>query len=115
MLKDEFKTTHKWFKDFLIYVDLGYLGFDTDYETKKLFIPFKKPKKSKKNPQTELSKDQKEYNKKISKTRVIVEHAIGGMKRLRCCSDRYRNKIDAIENYFILLSAGLWNLNVKFN
>jgi hypothetical protein len=114
MFKKEFKNGENWFNDFSIYVDLGYLGFANDYKTEKLFIPYKKTRKSKNNPNPQLSKEQKEYNKKMGSVRVKVEHAIGGMKRFRCMSDRYRNKKDSIENYFAILSAGLWNFNIKF-
>ncbi len=114
MFKEEFEITKNWFKDFSIYVDLGYLGFDNNYTTKELFIPYKNPKKSIKNPNPELSKEQKYYNKKVGSVRVKVEHAIGGMKRFRCLSDKYRNKMKSVENHFAILSAGLWNFNIKF-
>lgn len=114
MFKKEFDSDENWFKDFSIYVDLGYLGFADDYKTKALFIPHKTPRKSKNNPNPVLSKEQKNYNKKVGSIRVKVEHAIGGMKRFRCLSDKYRNKIESVENYVSILSAGLWNFNVKF-
>ena len=50
MFKKEFKSKLKWFKNFNVYVDLGYQGFADDYETTALFIPYKKPRKSKNNP-----------------------------------------------------------------
>ena len=66
-------------------------------------------KKTKKNPLTE---DEKEMNKLISSYRVIVEHAIGGIKRYRCMSEKLRNHKAFIDDTFILLSAGLWNYHL---
>jgi hypothetical protein len=115
MFKKEFEPGLNWFKGFHIYVDLGYLGFDDDYKTKKLSIPYKKPKKSKINPNPTLTEEQKKHNKKVSSIRVKVEHAIGGMKRYKCFSDKYRNKIDDTKYFFKFLSAALWNFNLSFN
>lgn len=115
MLKTEFKPGLNWFKKFRIYVDLGYLGFADDYKTKELLIPYKKPRKSKNNPNPTLTEEQKKHNKNVSRIRVKVEHAIGGMKRYKCFSDKYRNKIDDTKSFFKILSAGLWNFNLSFN
>lgn len=112
MFKKEFYCGLSWFCAFNILIDLGYQGFNDDYETNNLEIPNKKPRKSKLNPNPKLTKDQKEENKKMSAKRVIVENVIGGMKRFRCISDRYRNHISELKDLFILLSAGLWNFNV---
>ena len=114
MFKKEFDPSLNWFSTFNILVDLGYLGFNNDFETNNTKIPHKKPRKSKKNPKPpELTKDQKEENRKMSGERVIVENSIGGMKRFRCISDRYRNHIKELKDLFILLSAGLWNFNIE--
>lgn len=112
MFKKEFKPKQNWFKIFNIYLDLGYLGFANDYETTAVFIPYKKPRKSKNNPNPKLTQEQKDYNKKISCIRVKVEHAIAGMKRYNCFSHRYRNRIDSTHDFFKLLSAALWNFNL---
>lgn len=114
MFKNEFKPKLNWFKNFNVYVDLGYLGFADDYKTKSLSIPYKKPNKSKNNPNPELTKEQKEYNKKIASIRVKSEHSIAGMKRYHCFADKYRNKIDSTKDYFKLLSAALWNFNLSY-
>lgn len=49
----------------------------------------------------------------MSKERIIVEHAIGGMKRFRCLVDKFRNHIPYVKDLFILLSAGIWNLHIN--
>lgn len=112
MFKKEFKPGENWFSTFNILVDLGYLGFNSNYKTKSLSIPHKKPRKSKNNPNPELTKEQKDYNREVNRRRVIVENVIAGMKRLRCVSDRYRNHIPEFKDLFILLAAGIWNFNV---
>jgi hypothetical protein len=115
MFKTEFTPELNWFKNFRIYVDLGYLGFANDYETKELLIPYKKSRKSKNNPNPMLTEEQKKHNKTVSSIRVKVEHAIGGMKRYKCFSDKYRNKIDDTKYFFKVLSAALWNFNLSLN
>jgi hypothetical protein len=112
MFKKEFKPGLNWFSTFNILVDLGYEGFNTNYKTKSLSIPHKTPRKSKNNPNPKLTKEQKDYNREVSRRRVIVENVIAGMKRLRCISDRYRNHIPELKDLFILLAAGIWNFNI---
>ena len=114
MFKQEFDSNLDWFSSFNLLVDSGYQGFDKDYTTNDLKIPYKKPRKLKHNINPVLSEDKKEKNKEMSKTRVIVENVIGGMKRFRCISDRYRNHMDELKDLFVFLSAGLWNFNLSF-
>lgn len=114
MFKKEFKPKSNWFKNFNVYLDSGYQGFADNYKTAALFIPYKKPKKSKNNPNPQLTQEQKDYNKTISIIRVKVEHAIAGMKRYNCFANRYRNKIDSTHDFFKLLSAALWNFNLSY-
>jgi hypothetical protein len=115
MFKTEFEPGLNWFKNFHIYVDLGYLGFACDYKPKELLIPYKKPRKSKNNPNPMLTEEQKKHNKNVSSIRVKVEHAIGGMKRYKCFSDKYRNKINDTKYFFKILSSALWNFNLSVN
>jgi hypothetical protein len=51
-----------------------------------VMIPHKKPQKWK------LTDAQKAENRAISGLRMVVEHAIGGIKRFRCMTDTFRNK-----------------------
>ena len=81
MLKQEFPPEVDWFADLNIRVDLGYLGIKSDYLGDQMDIPTKKPRKSQKNPNPQLSEAQKIANKVLSQVRVFIEHAIGGMKR----------------------------------
>jgi hypothetical protein len=47
--------------------------------------PKKKPRGA------ELTTEDKEHNRKISRVRIRVEHAIGGVKRYRIVKDQIRN------------------------
>ena len=67
-------------------------------------------KATKKKP---LTYDQKENNRTIAGIRVLSEHAIGGMKRLKAASDVYRNKLPNLDDMFNFLSAGLWNFHLQ--
>lgn len=88
-----------------VMADTGFQGSDKDHPN--MFIPKKKPKGR------ELTADEKETNRIISSYRVIVEHAIGGIKRYRCMSEKLRNHKPYIDDTFLLLSAGLWNYHLS--
>ena len=45
---------------------------------------------------------------------MVVEHAIGGMKRFRGVADIYRNRNAYVDDQFNLLAAGLWNYDLSF-
>lgn len=66
-------------------------------------------KATKKKP---LTAEQKENNRIISGIRILSEHAIGGMKRLKAASDVYRNRLPNLDDTFNLLAAGLWNFHL---
>lgn len=91
-------------KEIVAMVDTGFQGAAKDH--KNILIP---KKRSKGRP---LTLDDKETNKIISSYRVIVEHAIGGIKRYRCMSEKLRNHKPFIDDTFLLLSAGLWNYHI---
>jgi len=88
------------------WVDMGFQGLD-----KLTGSPVAMPhKKTKKNPLTDL---QKQDNQIISAIRITNEQAIGGMKRLRCTSDVLRNRNDKLADDLMLMSAGIWNFHLK--
>jgi hypothetical protein len=113
LMKSAFKPGLKWFKKVSIWLDLGFLGADKDYPEAKIHLPHKKPRKSKKNPDAALTPEQKEQNRKQAATRVVVEHAIGGMKSFHCLVHRIRNHLDTFIDGFFSLSAGLWNHKIS--
>lgn len=69
--------------------------------------PQKKPRKG------TLTDEQKARNQAISAKRVVVEHAIGGIKRLHCLSQRLRLKGTAIRDQVMRMGTALHNLRVS--
>jgi len=114
MLKHEFPPDVDWFRDIHVRVDLGYQGIQSDYKSDQIDIPHKKPRKSKKNPHPELSAEQKAVNKALSQVRILVEHAIGGMKRFNILVHSFRNRKEHFEDDVIGVCAGLWNLALSY-
>ena len=114
MLKRIFNPHEPWFHDLTLLLDLGFLGARNDYGDKAgIQLPHKKPRKSKDNPNPQLTSQQKLENKKHAMARVVIEHAIGGMKHFHCLVHRIRNHLNPVKEYFFLLSAGLWNLKIS--
>ncbi|RKZ36962.1 MAG: hypothetical protein DRQ49_17010 [Gammaproteobacteria bacterium] len=116
MFKQEFPSSQLRFSKVKIAVDLAYQGIQKDYPlASSIFIPHKKPKKSKANPNPSLTRKQKTQNKKIASKRVIVEHAIGGMKAFQILSTKFRNrKAKNLVDEVIFQVAGLWNLKILY-
>ena len=85
--------------------DLGYLGIKKENFDRKIDLPYKKNK-----GQEKLPIEQREFNRVLAKKRVIVEHAIGRIKKFRICSDVYRGKEDNYNQIFRNVAA-LVNLN----
>ena len=71
-------------------------------------LPKKKPKGR------ELTYDERESNKIISSYRVLIEHAIGGIKRYQSVTHVYRNRKKYFDDTLILLAAGLWNYHLSY-
>jgi hypothetical protein len=77
-------------------------------------VPVKKPRKSKKNPNPQLTDEQKETNQAISQVRIFVENAIGGIKRYNILVHRFRNHKANFEDDVIAICAGLWNFALSY-
>jgi hypothetical protein len=114
MLKQELPPNIDWFRDLEVWVDLGYQGIRSDYEGEMIDIPYKKPRKSKKHPNPELAEEQRTENQALSRVRILIEHAIGGMKRFNILVQRFRNSKENFEDDSIGVCAGLWNLNLCY-
>jgi len=114
MLKQEFPPEVDWFTDLKVRVDLGYLGIKSDYRGDQIDIPTKKPRKSQKNPNPQLSDEQRAANTAVSRIRIFIEHAIGGMKRYNILVHTFRNRIEHFEDDVIGVCAGLWNLVLSY-
>ncbi len=89
----------------IVYVDTGFEGIENLKEDIQVRKPKKKPKGRR------LNGGEKLKNRIISKKRVKVEHAIGGMKRFRIVSDIFRG-INRSMDVAFEIAAGLWNLRV---
>jgi len=74
-----------------------------------VFIPQKKPRGG------AVSASEKALNRSIARVRVMVEQAIGGIKRLKGLSERYRNHRPAMEDTLIQVGCGLWNLHIQMS
>jgi len=73
------------------------------YGTSDIALPNKKPKGK------ELTKQEKQYNKELSKRRITVEHSFGKMKIYQILSQRFRNPLTKHSLIFKNI-AGLHNL-----
>lgn len=117
--RTNFKPGQKWFEALECIVDLGYLGFDKDFPGCEVHIPKRKlPRRGKNLHKTDeelFPQAFKEHNKRVSQLRVWVEHAIGGIKRFYCMTQRWRNRIPAFQDQAILIASGIWNLHLGAN
>ena len=82
-----------------VVVDTGFQGV----KHPSLFIPQKATRKRPLTPEARAG------NRYISSQRIVVEHAIGGMKRYGAMSQVLRNKIGRFDDRVAVVSAGLWN------
>ena len=114
MLKQEFPPELDWFTDLPVRVDLGYLGIKSDSRGEQIDIPTRKPRKSQKNPNPQLSDEQRAANTALRRVRIFIEHAIGGMKRYHILVHTFRNRIEHFEDDVIGICAGLWNLVLSY-
>lgn len=86
--------------------DKGYQGYRP--EGVHLLEPFKA---SRNHPLTEF---EKEYNAWGNSIRSVVEHAIGGIKRLSLLSHPMRYWKQAVRHQIFIIGCGLHNLRVRF-
>src|SRR5262244_1033267 len=98
MLKQELPPELDWFVGINVRVDLGYLGIQSDYRGEQIDIPTRKPRKSQKHPNPQLSEEQKAANTALSRIRIFIEHAIGGLKRYNILVHTFRNRIEHFED-----------------
>lgn len=91
--------------DSFLWKDTGYQGYSP--EGVNCFQPYKKPKNG------ALTIWQKLENKAISSVRIVVEHAIGGMKRCRIIKDRIRLYKYEIRDMVMEICAALHNFRLR--
>ncbi|CAG0950173.1 hypothetical protein ANRL3_00177 [Anaerolineae bacterium] len=83
------------------YLDTGFQGVRMDGVT--LHQPKKKPRGG------ELTAEEKEQNRLISRIRVVIEHIIAGVKRCRIVKDIFRNTKADYDDVAMELACSLHN------
>ena len=68
--------------------DLGYLSIEKDFTNQLLSSLLNRKKRSMK-----LSQEELEYNKSLSKIRIVIEHTICRLKKYNILADVFRNKL----------------------
>lgn len=61
-----------------------------------------------------LTRAEKQENHIISSFRIVVEHAIGGMKRYNVMTATLRNKIGIFDDRIAVVTAALWNYHLTY-
>lgn len=84
--------------------DKGYQGIQKFHEKSK--IPHKR------KPKQELTREQKKFNRQLSKERVVVENIHRHLKIFRILSSRYRNRRKRFKLRLNLL-AGIYNYELS--
>jgi hypothetical protein len=88
-----------------LYKDTGFQGFEP--EGVDTFQPMKKPRGK------ELTPEQKEQNRLISRIRVVIENIIAGVKRCHIVKDLFRNTKDRYDDLVMEIACGLHNFRVS--
>jgi hypothetical protein len=89
-------------KDVQVNLDRGYEGAEGRYPNNTVC----KPKRAQRNHPLTLF--EKLYNHLINKTRILVEHVIGRLKKFRIVAELYRNRRPVHGDFFVAV-AGLIN------
>ena len=115
VLKEELNASQPGLSIVEVWVDLGYQGIKDRYPTfREIHIPYKKPRKSKANPNPTLTPQQKKENRAISRVRVGVEHLIGDLKNFQILTSKFRSHLRYMADWVILVVAGLCNLKNNY-
>ncbi|WP_105628911.1 IS5 family transposase [Spiroplasma poulsonii] len=92
-------------KNTKLIVDSGYQGIQKNHNN--VLIP---TKKTKKNP---LNKEQKQYNRIVSKMRIIIENIFAILKKFKIITEKYRNRRKRFGLRFNLI-ASIYNLQLLY-
>jgi hypothetical protein len=88
-----------------LWQDTGFLGHNP--ENVNIKMPEKKPKGK------ELTESQKQNNKHISGFRILIEHAIGSVKKCRIVKDRFRCRKFGFDDLVMIIACGLHNFRIS--
>jgi DDE superfamily endonuclease len=83
------------------FVDKGFQGYRPEGAT--MYQPKKKPRNG------HLTDKEAEVNSILSRCRIVIEHIIDGIKRLRIVKDIFRNTKDKFDDLVMDLACGLHN------
>ena len=86
--------------------DTGFQGFWVKGVV--ILQPQKKPKGK------DLTPEEKDSNREISKIRIRIEHVISGIKRCRIVKDKCRNWLKGFKDMIMEIACGLHNFRLKF-
>ena len=89
-----------------VWKDTGFQGYEPEGVT--TYQPMKKPKGK------ELTSEQKQNNKDLSRERIGVEHSIGGIKVFRIVHDTFRNFHEGFDDLVMETACGLHNWRLDF-
>ncbi len=87
-------------------MDSGFQGFEREFPGHAVSMPTKKPKGR------PLCRTFKEQNHRKSRLRILVEHAIGGVKRFRSVADVFRSRREGADDRAMVIACGLWNYHL---
>lgn len=90
-----------------IWGDSGFQGLQDKHPN---VLVAKRPQKNR-----PLTTAEKRENHLISSLRIVVEHAIGGMKRYRVTTDTLRNKLGTFDDRVAVVTAGIWNFHLRYS
>lgn len=91
-------------------VDSGFVGLE--WGQANVLLPIKRKPTKKGQPKTELTPEQKSYNKALASPRVTIEHSNAGFKRNRSASDVLRNTREGMGDMLTVVAMSLHNLRV---
>lgn len=84
-----------------------------DYFCDAIHLPHRKPRQSKKHPDTKLTEQQKQENRAHARLKIKIEHALAGAKRLGAVSEVYRNKSIPFNDLVMCLACSIWHFHLK--
>lgn len=88
-------------EDVVLQQDTGFQGYAPQG------VIIKQPKKKPRGK--ELTKEEKEANRELSRVRVVIEHLISGVKRLRIVKEEMRLKVERISDDVMEIACGTHN------
>jgi hypothetical protein len=88
-------------EDTVLQQDTGFQGYAPEG------VIIKQPKKKPRGK--ELTKEEKEANRELSRVRVVIEHLISGVKRLRIVKEEMRLKVEDISDDVMEVACGTHN------